>query len=63
MKKLGVMVLAFAMVASVSAQDLGGLLKKAEDVLEGGDINLSQEDIGNGLKEALNWYIKNDEQN
>lgn len=54
MKKLGVMVLAFAMVASVSAQDLGGLLKKAEDVLEGGDINLSQEDIGNGLKEALN---------
>jgi hypothetical protein len=53
MKKFAILVLSFSLITSISAQTLGGLLKKAEDAL-GGDVNLSQEDIGNGLKEALN---------
>ena len=54
MKKFGVFVLSFFIIASLSAQNLGGLLKKAENTLKGGDLNLSQEEVGNGLKEALN---------
>ena len=54
MKKIGVLVLSMMIIVSVSAQNLGGLMKKAENALKGGDVKLSQEDIGNGLKEALN---------
>ncbi len=52
MKKFGILVLSLVFIASLSAQTFGSLLKKAEDAL-GGGVNLSQEDIGNGLKEAL----------
>ncbi len=52
MKKLGILVLSLVLVASLSAQTFGSLLKKAEDAL-GGGVGLSKEDIGNGLKEAL----------
>ena len=52
MKKFGVLVFSLVLVASVSAQNLGGLIKKAEKSLSGG--GLSQEEVGNGLKEALN---------
>ncbi len=52
MKKFGVFILLFALMTSVSAQNLGGLLKKAENSLSKG--GLSQEEVGNGLKEALN---------
>ena len=51
MKKLGVLLLSFAIITSVSAQDLGGLIKKTTNSISSG--GLSQEDIGNGLKEAL----------
>ena len=54
MKKLGVLFLSLVLVGSLNAQNLGGLMKKAENALKGGDVKLSQEDIGNGLKEALN---------
>lgn len=52
MKKFGVFILFFAMMTTVSAQNLGGLIKKAEKSLTKG--GLSQEEVGNGLKEALN---------
>ena len=54
MKKLGLIILSLSIITSLSAQNLGGLLKKAENVINGGDVKLSEEDIGNGLKEALN---------
>jgi len=52
MKKFGILILSLALITSLSAQDLGGLLKKAENTLSSSG-GLSQEDIGNGLKEAL----------
>ncbi len=51
MKKIAALVLSLAFITSISAQDLGGLIKKTTNSLSGG--GLSQEDIGNGLKEAL----------
>ncbi len=53
MKKFGVLIMSFLIITSISAQNLGGLLKKAEKALTG-EESLSQQDIGNGLKEALN---------
>ena len=53
MKKIFTFVFSLALLGTLSAQNLGGLLKKAkkaEETLSGG---LSQEEIGNGLKEAL----------
>jgi hypothetical protein len=54
MKKFLVLILSIALMTSMSAQNLGGLLKKAEKTLKGESGGLSQEDVGNGLKEALN---------
>ena len=51
MKKIGILILSLTMITSLSAQDLGGMIKKTTNSLSGG--GLSQEDIGNGLKEAL----------
>jgi hypothetical protein len=56
MKKLLSIALFFALITTVNAQFKGALNKlkeKAEDVVSGGGA-LSQEEIGNGLKEALN---------
>jgi hypothetical protein len=56
MKKAILFVAAF-MTAQFAHAQLGGLLKKAEDkvnaVKNGGVAGLSQEEVGNGLKEAL----------
>lgn len=55
MKKIFTLVLALAMVSYLPAQNLKGMLKKAEkkakDITKGG--GLSQEEVGKGLKEAL----------
>jgi len=55
MKKIFTLVLALAMVSYLPAQNLKGMLKKAEkkakEVTGGG--GLSQEEVGKGLKEAL----------
>ena len=57
MKKIFTFVLSFALLGTVSAQNLGKLLKKADKAKEtltgSGGGELSQEQIGNGLKEAL----------
>jgi hypothetical protein len=57
MKKAILFVVAL-MAAQFANAQLGGLLKKAEDkvnaVKTGGVAGLSQEEVGNGLKEALN---------
>ena len=55
MKKI---ILAFlcigAFLTEIPAQDLGGFLKKAESKILGKDTKLSKDEIGKGLKEALN---------
>jgi hypothetical protein len=56
--KKAVMFVVALMMAQLAHAQLGGLLKKAEDkvnaVKNGGVGALSQEEVGNGLKEALN---------
>jgi len=49
--------LALLMATVLPAQNLGGLLNKAKKVLSG-EEPLSQEEIGNGLKEALNLGVE-----
>ncbi|MFK8100940.1 MAG: DUF4197 domain-containing protein [Saprospiraceae bacterium] len=43
-----------ALLSYLPAQTLGGFLKKAESKVLGKDVKLSKEEIGEGLKEALN---------
>lgn len=50
--------IALLAVVPASAQKIGGLLKKAEKAITGGDIQLSSEEVGNGLKEALNEGVE-----
>jgi uncharacterized protein (DUF302 family) len=56
--KKAILFVAALMTAQFAQAQLGGLLKKAEDkvnaVKNGGVGALSQEEVGNGLKEALN---------
>ncbi|MDZ7878673.1 MAG: DUF4197 family protein, partial [Saprospiraceae bacterium] len=56
--KKGILFVAALTMAQFAHAQLGGLLKKAEDkvnaVKNGGVNALSQEEVGNGLKEALN---------
>jgi uncharacterized protein (DUF302 family) len=56
--KKAILFVAALMTAQLAQAQLGGLLKKAEDkvnaVKNGGVGALSQEEVGNGLKEALN---------
>jgi Protein of unknown function (DUF4197) len=56
--KKAILFVAALMTAQFAQAQLGGLLKKAEDkvnaVKNGGVSALSQEEVGNGLKEALN---------
>jgi Protein of unknown function (DUF4197) len=57
MKKIFVLMLALTIGAGASAQNLKGALKKAENTVKeatGGSGGLGQDEIGNGLKEALN---------
>ncbi len=53
MKQLITCLLCLSIAAALPAQNLNGLLKKAKDKVSGGG-GLSQEEVGNGLKEALN---------
>jgi len=57
MKKIFSLVLSLAVIGTLSAQSWKGALKNAKDKVEeatgGQGVNLSQEEIGNGLKEAL----------
>ncbi|MEM9917902.1 MAG: DUF4197 domain-containing protein [Bacteroidota bacterium] len=52
MKRVFAILLILPLYFSLSAQGLKGLLDKAEDKLKGG-TGLSQEEVGKGLKEAL----------
>ena len=61
MKKFGLLVILSALLAfSVQAQSVKGLLNKAKTTLENnsGTNPLSKEEIGNGLKEALNVGVE-----
>ena len=51
------MALALLVVVFLPAQNLGGLLNKAEKVVTG-EESLTEEEIGNGLKEALNLGVE-----
>ena len=57
MKKVFTLILALALVNYLPAQNLKGMLKKAEkkakEVTKGTGTGLSQEEVGKGLKEAL----------
>ncbi len=53
MKKYFTLLLLLPLVATLSAQNLGGLLKKADKLIKGEGVELSQEETGNALKEAL----------
>jgi len=56
MKKILIVMLSFVLINSLSAQNFKGMLNKAKKEVEdiaGGSGDLSQEKIGNGLKEAL----------
>lgn len=47
----------FLFIAVLPAQNLGGLLNKAKKVVTG-EEELSKEEVGNGLKEALNLGVE-----
>ncbi|MEL6639349.1 MAG: DUF4197 domain-containing protein [Bacteroidota bacterium] len=53
MKKYTLLLLLFPISFALSAQNLGGLLKKADKLIKGEGVELSQEETGNALKEAL----------
>ncbi len=47
----------FLLISVLPAQNLGGLLNKAKKVVTG-EEDLSKEEVGNGLKEALNLGVE-----
>jgi hypothetical protein len=53
LKRLFLLLMGVALLQGVQAQKLGGLLNKAKKMIEGGE-SLTSEEIGGGLKEALN---------
>lgn len=55
MLKKSLLLFAALLTVQLAQAQLNGILKKAENVVKGGD--LSQEEVGNGLKEALNAGI------
>ncbi len=53
MKKWFLLALCLPFLTNIQAQNLGGLLKKADKILKGDVAELSQEETGGALKEAL----------